>query len=73
MTADPTVQGINTIKLKHKTQFCILLQSLFCPTCTYSEEPKSVTAFDLFTFFHADLIQSEAWKLSSTFDWLMSA
>ena len=35
---------------------------------------KSVTAFDLFTFFRADLIQSEAsWKLSSTSDWLMSA
>ena len=40
----------------------------------YSKEPKSVTAFNLFTFFHADLIQSEAsWKLSSTSDWLMSA
>ena len=40
----------------------------------YSKEPKSVTAFDLFTFFRADLIQSEAsWKLSSTSDWLMSA
>ena len=35
---------------------------------------KSVTAFDLFTFFRTDLIQSEAsWKLSSTSDWLMSA
>ena len=45
-----------------------------CPTCAYSKETKSVTAFDLFTFFHADLIQSEAsWKLSSTSDWLMSA
>ena len=33
---------------------------------------KSVTTFDLFTFFRADLIQSEAsWKLSSTSDWLM--
>ena len=31
-------------------------------------------AFNLFTFFRADLIQSEAsWQLSSTFDWLMSA
>ena len=40
----------------------------------YSKEPKSVTAFNLFTFFHTDLIQSEAsWKLSSTSDWLMSA
>ena len=30
--------------------------------------------FNLFTFFRADLIQSEAsWKLSSTSDWLMSA
>ena len=36
------------------------------------QAPKSVTAFDLFTFFRADLIQSEAsWKLSSTSDWLM--
>ena len=33
-----------------------------------------MTAFGLFTFFHADLIQSEdSWKLSSTSDWLMSA
>ena len=41
----------------------------------YSKEPKSgFTAFNLFTFFHTDLIQSEAsWKLSSTSDWLMSA
>ena len=40
----------------------------------YSKEPKSETAFDLFTFFCADLIQSEAsWKLLSTSDWLMSA
>ena len=40
----------------------------------YSKEPKGVTAFNLFTFFHTDLIQSEAsWKLSSTSDWLMSA
>ena len=39
----------------------------------YSKKPKSVTAFDLFTFFRTDLIQSEAsWKLSSTSDWLMS-
>ena len=35
----------------------------------YSKEPKNVTAFDLFIFLHADLIQSEAsWKLSSTSD-----
>ena len=35
---------------------------------------QSVTAFDLFTFFRKDLIQSEAsWKLSTTSDWLMSA
>ena len=46
---------------------------LFRGNC-YSKEPKSVTAFDLFTFFCADFIQSEAsWKLSSTSDWLMSA
>ena len=33
---------------------------------------KSVTAFNLFRFFRADLIQSEAsWKLSLTSDWLM--
>ena len=31
-----------------------------------------MTAFNLFTFFRAYLIQSEAsWKLSSTSDWLM--
>ena len=41
---------------------------------SYSKEPKSVTAFDLFIFFRTDLIQSEAsWKLSSTSDWSMSA
>ena len=40
----------------------------------YSKEPKSVTAFGIFTFFRAALIQSEtSWKLSSTSDWLMSA
>ena len=40
----------------------------------YSKEPKSVTAFDLFTFFRTDLIQPEAsWKLSSTSDRFMSA
>ena len=39
-----------------------------------SKEDKSATAFDLFTFFRVDLIQSEAnWKLSSTSDWLTSA
>ena len=27
---------------------------------SYNKGPKSVTAFNLFTFFHADLIQSEA-------------
>ena len=42
---------------------------------TNSKEPKSVTALNyLFTFFRADLIQSEAsWKPSSTSDWFMSA
>ena len=40
----------------------------------YGKEPKSVTAFDVFTFFRTDLIQSEAsWKLSSTSHWLTSA
>ena len=40
----------------------------------YSKEPKSVTTFDLFTFFRTGVIQSEAsWKLSSTYDWLMPA
>ena len=40
----------------------------------FSKEPRSVTAFDLLTFFHTDLIQSEAnWKLSLTSDWLISA
>ena len=46
---------------------------LFCHS-TYNKEPKCVTVFDLFTFFHADLIKSEAsWKLSSTSDLLVSA
>ena len=40
----------------------------------YSKEPKSVTAFNLFTFFRTDLIQSEgSWKLSSSSDCLMPA
>ena len=40
----------------------------------YSKGPKRVMAFDFFTFFCTDLIQSEAsWKLSSISDWLMSA
>ena len=38
-------------------------------TFSYTKGSKNVAAFDLFTFFHADLIQSEAsWKLSSTSD-----
>lgn len=37
------------------------------------EDPKSVIAFNLFTFFCEDLIQSDVnWKLSPTFDWIMS-
>ena len=44
------------------------------PLVPYSNDPKSVTAFDLFTFCRTDSIQSEAsWKLSSSSDWLMSA
>ena len=39
----------------------------------YSKKPRSVTAFNLFTFLRADFVQSESsWKLSSTFDWLLS-
>ena len=44
------------------------------PPVPYSNEPKSVTAFDLFTFFRTDSIYSEAsWELSSSSDWLISA
>ena len=50
-----------------------LCDTFFC-LVVHSKEPKSVTALYLFTFLRTDLIQSEAsWKLSSTFDWLMSA
>ena len=35
----------------------------------YSEEPKSVTAFNLFTFFHAD--KEDSFQLAS--DWIKSA
>ena len=35
----------------------------------YSKEPKSVIAFDLCTFFHADLIQSEARILTVVIKW----
>ena len=56
------IKGLSCLNLAH------LVSKL------YSKEPKNETAFDLFTFFRTDLIQSEAsWKLSSTFDWLMSA
>ena len=61
-------------------QFLLVCQGISCLTLAhlvsklYSKEPKNDTAFDLFTFFRTDLIQSEvSWKLSSTFDWLMSA
>ena len=38
---------------------------------SYSKEPKSVHAFNLFTFFHADINQSEvedSFQLAS--DWI---
>ena len=35
----------------------------------YSKEPKSVIAFDLCTFFHADLIQLEARILTVVIKW----
>ena len=55
--------------LPRKLRFC----SIFPDRRSYSKEPKSVTAFDLFTFFRTDLVQSEAsWKLSSASDWSMS-
>ncbi len=39
-----------------------------------SKAPKSVTTFNLFTFFRADLIQSEVnCKLSTAFDLIKSA
>ena len=41
---------------------------------SYSKEPKIVTAFNLFTFFHADINQSEvedSFQLAS--DWIKSA
>ena len=38
----------------------------------FRQRAQKCDRFDLFTFFRADLIQSEAsWKLSSTSDWLM--
>ena len=41
---------------------------------TLQQRAQKCDHFNLFTFFHIDLIQSEAsWKLSSTSDWLMSA
>ena len=49
----------------------ITRRNRFCTYC-YSKEPNNVTAFNLFTFFRADLIQLKvSWKLSSTSDWLM--
>ena len=47
-----------------------MMMIYFLPT---ARRQKS-DGINLFTFFRADLIQSEAsWKLSSTSDWLMSA
>ena len=41
---------------------------------TLQQRAQKCDRFNLFTFCHIDLIQSEAsWKLSSTSDWLMSA
>jgi len=40
----------------------------------YSKAPKSVTTFNSFTFFRADLIQSEAKdRFQLTSDWIKSA
>ena len=48
------------------------VKSSFYPLQQWAQ--KCEPAFDLLTFFHTDLIQSEAsWKLSSTSDWLMFA
>ena len=47
-----------------------MMMIFFLPTARRQKSDR----FNLFTFFRADLIQSEAsWKLSSTSDWLMSA
>ena len=40
--------------------FSLFYFTLLGGEINYSKEPKSVTAFDLFTFFSTDLIQSEA-------------
>ena len=48
----------------------MMMMIYFLPTARRQKSDR----INLFTFFRADLIQSEAsWKLSSTSDWLMSA
>ncbi len=55
-------------------QYSLLLVFYAASKGTYSKAPKSVTAFNLFTFFRADLIQSDVnCKLSTAFDWIKSA
>ena len=80
-----TFNGLTTDRLKKKCKYVFLNQRrryyhflvkncTVVSSCSYRKEPKSVTASDLFTFFRADFVQSEAsWKLSSTSDWLTSA
>lgn len=54
---------------------CRVAQSSLCPGAPrYSKEPKSVIAFNIFTFFRAALIQSEVdWMLSPASDWIITA
>jgi len=69
------VHSINIVLYKADSLSVVAVNVLFLFShSTYNKEPKRVTTSDLFTFFHADLIKSEAsWKLSSTSDLLVSA
>ena len=60
--------------------FQIMMDDRLSETCipsnlgVYSKKPQCVTTFNLFTFFRADLIQSEVnWELSSASHLIMAA
>ncbi len=60
----PVLAAVDEINVTSNSSQCLL----------YSNAPKSVTTFNLFTFFSADLIQSKAVdSLQLTSDWINSA
>ena len=65
------IDGVQSKARLHVQPDAKILETMYL-IWTFSREPKSVTAFNLFTFFRADLTQSEAsWQLSLSSDWLI--